>query len=988
MSSALSSYIRNLSIDNTVITSVSFDGLANSNDINIEYKDNDKTIWLSSGNGHVTSVDCTDFIKDGMLSSAELCGTILILNFNTDAGSDPISIELSNFVDDYDDRIKYLSDYISANTENLKIKISINNAISGFTDWKCDEITDGWTYISCEWKTEPLIGTGWFVTCERKSDMSPILYGTYVAGTQNDVVIQRSISDPPELNFKLSRVQLPTMADLSGKASLDDLSSYEPISSLYNDVSSIVLSSAESKWIITNQTDWSFDVQPYYIGNNKWKANFQRGGDFGVCYADGDENATSLHFDDEIEIDVYAEKCDGRNTLGIVTYDYLSSNMSNYLDKRTGGEVSGDVKILSSNFIQTNDIENTYIYSRSPTFMQVEYLNGYRKPSSGTCGYALLGIISSNQIKLSSANGGADLSDLTAWITEDYSPLWSISLTGGMIPQYFNIVSVDGQIVTLDKELKDIYNTGNTNEYRWYRLSSQSEDYFTSIVGIPNNAFYCVDMISAGNMIMPSGITHNEGAINATVQSWTHAEGCDNIAEGRYSHAEGYMNKALGVAAHAEGLGTIAEGPRCHAEGSQTFAGYGYGAHAEGHQTSAYLYASHAEGYYTLASGKYSHAEGVSTSALGQISHAEGSKTNAGEYSHAEGHQTIASATQAHAEGAYTSATGNQAHAENYYTLASGKGAHAEGYQTSATGNYSHAEGEGTYAFGSRSHTEGVQTSAIGNYSHAEGQYTSAQSISALNCYNVLSTGIITSTSLKINVPLSDFNYNIGDIITITANGNEYFNCSKILSKKSIASQPKACLISVDQLPINSTNATFKVYCGTKPEVGIATVYTNATSHAEGHRSTASEMFAHAEGVGTTAAGKYSHVEGFASQTTGAGSHAEGFQTSANGVFSHATGIYSNANDDYSWCWNGLSSTPYASKGEGTFCINPLSGLSGFYIGEQNLEEIISARAGGLVQNTIKDALTDLGITKNTLSSDIDVGQVYQFITKLATALL
>ena len=82
MSSALSSYIRNLSIDNTVITSVSFDGLANSNDINIEYKDNDKTIWLSSGNGHVTSVDCTDFIKDGMLSSAELCGTILILNFN------------------------------------------------------------------------------------------------------------------------------------------------------------------------------------------------------------------------------------------------------------------------------------------------------------------------------------------------------------------------------------------------------------------------------------------------------------------------------------------------------------------------------------------------------------------------------------------------------------------------------------------------------------------------------------------------------------------------------------------------------------------------------------------------------------------------------------------------------------------------------------------------------------------------------------------
>jgi hypothetical protein len=37
-----------------------------------------------------------------MLSSAQLCGTVLVLKFNTDAGSAPISVELSNFVDDYD----------------------------------------------------------------------------------------------------------------------------------------------------------------------------------------------------------------------------------------------------------------------------------------------------------------------------------------------------------------------------------------------------------------------------------------------------------------------------------------------------------------------------------------------------------------------------------------------------------------------------------------------------------------------------------------------------------------------------------------------------------------------------------------------------------------------------------------------------------------------------------------------------------------------
>ncbi len=61
---------------------------------------------------HVTSVDCADFIKDGMLSTAELCGTQLLLTFNTDVSSTQISVELSNFVDNYDSKIKTLSDAI------------------------------------------------------------------------------------------------------------------------------------------------------------------------------------------------------------------------------------------------------------------------------------------------------------------------------------------------------------------------------------------------------------------------------------------------------------------------------------------------------------------------------------------------------------------------------------------------------------------------------------------------------------------------------------------------------------------------------------------------------------------------------------------------------------------------------------------------------------------------------------------------------------
>ena len=78
----------------------------------------------------MTSVDCADFIKDGMLSTVELCGTTLVMSFNTDAGSDPISVELSNLVDNYDSKIETLSNAI-----DNKIFISDNiSGISGYSD--------------------------------------------------------------------------------------------------------------------------------------------------------------------------------------------------------------------------------------------------------------------------------------------------------------------------------------------------------------------------------------------------------------------------------------------------------------------------------------------------------------------------------------------------------------------------------------------------------------------------------------------------------------------------------------------------------------------------------------------------------------------------------------------------------------------------------------------------------------------------------------
>lgn len=75
---------------------------------------------------------------------------------------------------------------------------------------------------------------------------------------------------------------------------------------------------------------------------------------------------------------------------------------------------------------------------------------------------------------------------------------------------------------------------------------------------------------------------------------------------------------------------------------------------------------------------------------------------------------------------------------------------------------------------------------------------------------------------------------------------------------------------------------------------------------------------------------------------------AAGAFLSAGANFSQALGYNAEtlSSDQYSFVWNGNSSSPigerYQSHGQGTFSINPESGASGVYIGEQALPEVIS----------------------------------------------
>lgn len=75
-----------------------------------------------------------------MLSSAQLCGTTLILTFNTDGAekSSPISVDMSCFVDDYNDVISSLSNNVSAISSKVEAIISdvsvLSNDVSALSD--------------------------------------------------------------------------------------------------------------------------------------------------------------------------------------------------------------------------------------------------------------------------------------------------------------------------------------------------------------------------------------------------------------------------------------------------------------------------------------------------------------------------------------------------------------------------------------------------------------------------------------------------------------------------------------------------------------------------------------------------------------------------------------------------------------------------------------------------------------------------------------
>ena len=93
-----------------------------------EYVASEKMIYLSNGFGEVIdSIDCTDFIIDGMVENVTLSGNILTITFNTDAGKQNIDIDLTEFI----------------NPQNYYTKTETDNIVDG-------AFTSAVTYVDSE----------------------------------------------------------------------------------------------------------------------------------------------------------------------------------------------------------------------------------------------------------------------------------------------------------------------------------------------------------------------------------------------------------------------------------------------------------------------------------------------------------------------------------------------------------------------------------------------------------------------------------------------------------------------------------------------------------------------------------------------------------------------------------------------------------------------------------------------------------------------
>jgi hypothetical protein len=114
---------------------------------NVSYDKNENKIVFFANQKEVASVDTTDFVKDGMIESVELDGTVLKIIFNTESGKEEIDVDFKDIIsgdsfytkDEVDSKLDEKADKsdIPSMDEYAKtadVQTEIANAVSGKAD--------------------------------------------------------------------------------------------------------------------------------------------------------------------------------------------------------------------------------------------------------------------------------------------------------------------------------------------------------------------------------------------------------------------------------------------------------------------------------------------------------------------------------------------------------------------------------------------------------------------------------------------------------------------------------------------------------------------------------------------------------------------------------------------------------------------------------------------------------------------------------------
>ena len=193
--------------------------------LDMYYNSDNKTFELKYKNEILSQVDVSEFVKDGMLDTARLEGTNLVIVFNTDSGKQPITIDLSKLIKAYTagNGIQIINNTISI-TEDVATKNDIPSLEGYATETYVDEsLTEINEAVSKIVNGETPVGKEYIAGEGININDTAISADTTKLATKDDLEGFARLEDLPNPNLFVSKEELETKAN---KSEIPDVSNF------------------------------------------------------------------------------------------------------------------------------------------------------------------------------------------------------------------------------------------------------------------------------------------------------------------------------------------------------------------------------------------------------------------------------------------------------------------------------------------------------------------------------------------------------------------------------------------------------------------------------------------------------------------------------------------------------------------------------------------------------------------------------------------